>query len=180
MLFSNFPGQNIWSLFSFTLCALWYLCSVCKTFSFVYFSLISQGSTTVTVELRDQPVIVRKLCSNTLSQKDSSSVPIDLTVCPGAYSKFRHFTSVPAVASYQVVQSQTWLKRLSSSSSNSRPSHISFVPTQAPCSSRDEWMVRALFGVSCPCATFQISRDLWKLTKSHLGETMRLVVSFPS
>lgn len=58
-----------------------------------------------------------------------------------------------------------------------RPSHISFVTTQAPCSSRDEWIVRALFGVSCPCAAFQISRDLWKLTKSHLGENMRLWLS---
>ena len=58
-----------------------------------------------------------------------------------------------------------------------RPSHIFFVPTQAPCSSRDEWIVRALFGISCPCAAFQISRDFWEFTESHLSETMRLWLS---
>ena len=58
-----------------------------------------------------------------------------------------------------------------------RPSHIFFVPIQAPCSSRDEWIVRALFGVSCPCAAFQISRDFWEFTESHLSETMRFWLS---
>lgn len=57
-----------------------------------------------------------------------------------------------------------------------RPPNISPVQAQDSCSARDEWIGRALSGLSFPCAAcaaFQISRDLWELIKSHLNETRR-------